>query len=100
MRICDWSSDVCSSDLWDGQILPQLPDGINGSIPYDGTEYIQDAIDEVIQTIVEAVIIVLVVIFLFLGSLRSVLIPAVRSEERSGGKEGDGTGGSRWSPSS
>jgi multidrug efflux pump len=64
-------------NVWDGQILPQLPEGIAGSIPYDGTEYIQDSIDEVIQTIIEAVIIVIVVIFLFLGSLRSVLIPAV-----------------------
>ena len=63
--------------VWDGQILPQLPEGICGSVPYDGTEYIQDSIDEVIQTIIEAVIIVIVVIFLFLGSLRSVLIPAV-----------------------
>ncbi|HEV8693510.1 MAG TPA: efflux RND transporter permease subunit [Lysobacter sp.] len=63
--------------VWDGQILPQLPEGISGSIPYDGTEYIQDSIDEVIQTIIEAVIIVIVVIYLFLGSLRSVLIPAV-----------------------
>src|SRR3546814_206452 len=98
MRICDWSSDVCSSDLWDGQILPQLPEGINGSIPYDGTEYIQDAIDEVIQTIVEAVIIVIVVIFLFLGSLRSVLIPAVRSEARRVGKECVSTCRSRGSP--
>ena len=63
--------------VWDEQILPQLPEGISGSVPYDGTEYIQDSIDEVIQTIIEAVIIVIVVIFLFLGSLRSVLIPAV-----------------------
>ncbi|HEU0306339.1 MAG TPA: efflux RND transporter permease subunit, partial [Lysobacter sp.] len=63
--------------VWDGQVLPQLPEGISGSIPYDGTEYIQDSIDEVIQTIIEAVIIVIVVIFLVLGSLRSVLIPAV-----------------------
>ncbi|TKR30591.1 multidrug efflux protein [Luteimonas gilva] len=63
--------------LWDGQIVPQLPQGITPSIPYDSTEAIQDAIDEVVSTIVEAVIIVIVVIFLFLGSLRSVLIPAV-----------------------
>jgi len=64
-------------ELWDDQIVPQLPQGIKGTIPYDSTEAIQDAINEVITTIVEAVIIVIVVIFLFLGSLRSVLIPAV-----------------------
>ncbi len=63
--------------LWDGDIVPQLPEGIKATIPYDSTESIQDAIDEVVSTIVEAVIIVIVVIFLFLGSLRSVLIPAV-----------------------
>ena len=63
--------------LWDGQIVPQLPQGIEATIPYDSTESIQEAIDEVVSTIVEAVIIVIVVIFLFLGSLRSVLIPAV-----------------------
>ncbi|MCL6710709.1 efflux RND transporter permease subunit [Pseudoxanthomonas sp. z9] len=63
--------------LWDGEIVPQLPEGIKATIPYDSTESIQDAIDEVVSTIVEAVIIVIVVIFLFLGSLRSVLIPAV-----------------------
>ena len=63
--------------MWDGEIVPQLPEGIKATIPYDSTESIQDAIDEVVSTIVEAVIIVIVVIFLFLGSLRSVLIPAV-----------------------
>src|SRR5690606_24656718 len=63
--------------LWDGEIVPQLPEGVKATIPYDSTEQIQDAIDEVVSTIVEAVIIVIVVIFLFLGSLRSVLIPAV-----------------------
>ncbi len=63
--------------MWDSEIIPQLPEGIKATIPYDSTESIQDAIDEVVSTIVEAVIIVIVVIFLFLGSLRSVLIPAV-----------------------
>ena len=62
---------------WDNEIVPQLPQGMQATIPYDSTESIQDAIDEVVRTIIEAVIIVIVVIFLFLGSLRSVLIPAV-----------------------
>ncbi|MDH5833206.1 efflux RND transporter permease subunit [Luteimonas kalidii] len=64
-------------ELWDAEIVPQLPEGIIATIPYDSTEAIQDAINEVVTTIIEAVIIVIVVIFLFLGSLRSVLIPAV-----------------------
>jgi len=63
--------------VWDQEILPQLPEGIVATIPYDSTESIQDAINEVVKTIVEAVVIVIVVIFLFLGSLRSVIIPAV-----------------------
>ena len=64
-------------ELWDDEIVPQLPEGIIATIPYDSTEAIQDAINEVVSTIIEAVIIVIVVIFLFLGSMRSVLIPAV-----------------------
>jgi multidrug efflux pump len=63
--------------VWDGEIIPQLPQGMQASIPYDSTEAIQDAINEVIRTIIEALVIVIVVIYLFLGSLRSVLIPAV-----------------------
>ncbi|WP_101675712.1 efflux RND transporter permease subunit [Alloalcanivorax mobilis] len=59
------------------EVFPQLPEGMSGDIPYDGTEYIQDSIDEVIKTLVEAVVIVILVIYLFLGSLRSVLIPAI-----------------------
>ena len=46
-------------------------------IPYDSTAYIQDAIDEVLQTLAETLLIVIIVIFLFLGSFRAVLIPIV-----------------------
>jgi multidrug efflux pump len=46
-------------------------------IPYDSTAYIQDAINEVLHTLTETLLIVVVVIFLFLGSFRSVLIPIV-----------------------
>ena len=63
--------------VWDEEIIPQLPEGLEARIPYDLTEYIRNAINDVVQTLVEAVVIVIVVIFLFLGSLRSVLIPAV-----------------------
>jgi multidrug efflux pump len=55
----------------------QLPAGMTAAIPYDATAYIEDAIDEVLTTLTETLIIVIVVIFLFLGSLRSVLIPIV-----------------------
>ena len=59
------------------QIGAELPSGMNVGVPYDSTLYIQDAIDEVLKTLSETLIIVIVVIFLFLGSLRSVLIPVV-----------------------
>jgi multidrug efflux pump len=59
------------------EIESQLPAGMTVGIPYDATEYIQDAIDEVLTTLGETLLIVVVVIFLFLGSLRSVLIPVV-----------------------
>jgi len=58
-------------------IQQQLPAGMKLGIPYDSTEYIQDAINEVLHTLVETLLIVIVVIFLFLGSFRSVLIPVV-----------------------
>jgi multidrug efflux pump len=58
-------------------IQRDLPQGISARVAYDGTEYIQDAIDEVIKTLIETLFIVVVVIFLFLGSLRSVLVPVV-----------------------
>jgi len=63
------------------QTLPgieqQLPAGMKLGIPYDSTAYIQDAINEVLHTLTETLVIVIVVIFLFLGSFRSVLIPVV-----------------------
>jgi multidrug efflux pump len=59
------------------QIESQLPAGMKLGIPYDSTAYIEDAIDEVLTTLAETLLIVIVVIFLFLGSVRSVLIPLV-----------------------
>src|SRR5947209_8284438 len=58
-------------------IQEQLPSGIKLGIPYDSTAYIQDAINEVLHTLGETLLIVVIVIFLFLGSFRSVLIPIV-----------------------
>src|SRR5689334_15654015 len=58
-------------------IRAQLPAGMKVGIPYDSTAYIQDAIREVLSTLTETLLIVIVVIFLFLGSFRSVLIPVV-----------------------
>jgi len=58
-------------------IQAQLPAGMKAGIPYDSTAYIEDAIDEVLRTLGETLLIVIVVIFLFLGSVRSVVIPVV-----------------------
>ncbi|MCQ4316934.1 multidrug efflux RND transporter permease subunit [Stutzerimonas zhaodongensis] len=59
------------------EIESQLPPGLKITIAYDATRFIQASIDEVVKTLAEAVVIVIVVVFLFLGSLRSVLIPVV-----------------------
>ncbi len=59
------------------EIQAQLPPGMKAGVPYDSTAYIQDAINEVLHTLTETLLIVVVVIFLFLGSMRSVLIPVV-----------------------
>lgn len=64
-------------EVWDRDIIPQLPEGLEADIPYDSTEYIESAIDEVVITIVLALIIVILVIYAFLGSVRSVIVPAV-----------------------
>jgi multidrug efflux pump len=58
-------------------IEAQLPAGMKVGIPYDSTEYIHDAINEVLRTLSETLIIVIVVIFLFLGSIRALIIPVV-----------------------
>lgn len=64
-------------EVWQRDILTQLPEGLQADIPYDSTEYIENAIDEVVISIVLALVIVILVIYAFLGSLRSVIIPAV-----------------------
>ena len=58
-------------------IEKQLPAGMHVGIPYDSTRYINDALHEVLHTLTETLIIVVCVIFLFLGSVRSILIPVV-----------------------
>ncbi len=58
-------------------IEKDLPTGLNARVAYDATAYIADALHEVVYTLVITLVIVSVVIFLFLGSFRSVLIPLV-----------------------
>jgi multidrug efflux pump len=58
-------------------IQRSLPVGLQGRIAYDATNYITNAIHEVVKTLSETLLIVVIIIFLFLGSLRSTLIPVV-----------------------
>jgi len=58
-------------------IRSQLPSGMEVNIPYDASVYIEDSIREVFKTLAEAVLIVLAVIYLSLGSIRAAVIPAV-----------------------
>jgi len=63
--------------VWDELIIPRLPEGLEATISYDSAEYIESAIDEVVFTIFLALVIVVLVIYAFLGSARSAIIPAL-----------------------
>ncbi|ULQ48041.1 efflux RND transporter permease subunit [Flagellatimonas centrodinii] len=73
-NVLDVIDDVMA--LWP-DIVQRLPEGLNAEVGYDSTVYIRDAISEVRATLIEALLIVIVVIYLFLGSLRNSFIPAV-----------------------
>ncbi len=59
------------------QIQSQLPKGLEGAILYDASQFVSAAISEVESTIVKTLLIVMLVVFVFLGSIRSVMIPIV-----------------------
>ena len=59
------------------EIKRQLPAGVTGQVVYDSTDFINTSIYEVVKTLVEALLIVTVVIYLFLGSFRAVIVPLV-----------------------
>lgn len=58
-------------------IRANLPSGLSADVAYDSTTYIEEAIREVRTTLTETVLVVLVVIYLFIGSFRAALIPMV-----------------------
>jgi multidrug efflux pump len=58
-------------------IEKDLPTGLTARVAYDATQYISGALHEVVKTLIITLIIVSIVIYLFLGSFRSVLIPLV-----------------------
>ncbi|HYD55198.1 MAG TPA: efflux RND transporter permease subunit, partial [Gemmatimonadaceae bacterium] len=55
----------------------EIPDQLQANVAFDGTSYIRSAIRDVQKTLAETLLIVVIVIFLFLGSFRSVLVPVV-----------------------
>ena len=59
------------------EILSQLPAGLHGEVVYDSSAFVNSSITEVESTLIESLLIVTVVVFLFLGSPRSVLIPTI-----------------------
>jgi multidrug efflux pump len=59
------------------RIQADLPTGMKAAVAYDATGYIRNALSEVFKTLMETLLIVMIVIFLFLGSFRSVLVPIV-----------------------
>ncbi len=58
-------------------IVAELPTGLRAAIVYDSTEFVDSSINEVERTLIQALLIVTLVVFAFLGSLRSVLIPVI-----------------------
>ena len=59
------------------QIARQLPHGINQAVAFDASTFINASISDVIKTLIEALLIVTAVIFLFLGSPRAAAVPAI-----------------------
>jgi len=59
------------------KIQADLPTGMKARVAYDATGYIRNALSEVFKTLMETLLIVMIVIFLFMGSFRSVLVPIV-----------------------
>lgn len=59
------------------EIRASLPNGLNADIAYNSTLYIESSIEQVVHTLIEAIIIVSIVMFLFLGSLRAIIVPIV-----------------------
>src|SRR5262245_37740898 len=59
------------------ELEAELPVGMKAGIPYDSTEYLEQSIHEVLKTLTETLLIVVLVIFLFLGSIRGLIIPVI-----------------------
>ncbi len=60
-----------------GRLAAGFPNGVDYKITYDTTRFVRDSIHEVVKTLFEAFALVVVVVFVFLGSLRATLIPLI-----------------------
>ncbi|MDI7861181.1 efflux RND transporter permease subunit [Rhizobiaceae bacterium n13] len=64
-----------------GQLLeklkPSFPEGVEYQITYDTTKFVEESIHEVVKTLIEAFVLVIIVVYLFLGSVRATLIPLI-----------------------
>lgn len=59
------------------ELSTYFPQGISYQIPYDTTLFVQSSIDEVLQTLIEALVLVFLVVFIFLQNWRTTIIPMV-----------------------
>ncbi len=59
------------------ELAPNLPQGVSYSIPYDTTPFVQSSVEEVVKTLVEAMALVFLVMFLFLQNWRATVIPTL-----------------------
>jgi multidrug efflux pump len=59
------------------EVRPSLPPSVEMVLAYDGTYYMENALREITKTLIETILIVALIVFLFMGSLRTVLVPLV-----------------------
>ena len=59
------------------ELEPFFPDGINGVVSSDSTPFVRASIQEVVKTLAEAMVLVVIVMFIFLQNFRATMIPAI-----------------------
>ncbi|MCG3128231.1 MAG: Multidrug efflux pump subunit AcrB [Phycisphaerae bacterium] len=60
-----------------GELARYFPPGMKEIYPYDTTPFVKVAIEEVVKTLLEAIVLVFLVMYLFLGNMRATLIPTI-----------------------
>lgn len=59
------------------RIEPSLPSSVKMSLAYDGTYYMENALKEITKTLIETIAVVGLIVFIFMGSIRTVLVPLI-----------------------